>query len=88
MSGRGFTGCGQMTQKFLDGFDGFRSLIRLATLREKSDQSSLDWRSPFEGLLSFRLLRLVLELRVPCLCDLGEGGRERGEGERESIMYM
>ena len=54
--------------------------------REKSDQSGLDWRSPFEGLLSFRLLRLVLELRVPCLCDLGrEGGRERGrkgEGER------
>ena len=49
--------------------------------REKSDQSGLDWRSPFEGLLSFRLLRLVLELRVPCLCDLGggrEGGRERG----------
>ena len=64
--------------------------------REKSDQSGLDWRSPFEGLLSFRLLRLVLELRVPCLCDLGEGGREGGregrekerERERESIMYM
>ena len=66
--------------------------------REKSDQSGLDWRSHFEGLLSFRLLHLVLELRVPCLCDLGregggregggrEGGRERGreggEGGRE-----
>ena len=47
--------------------------------REKSDQSSLDWRSPFEGLLSFRLLCLILELRVPCLCDLGrKGGREGG----------
>ena len=46
--------------------------------REKSDQSGLDWRSPFEGLLSFRLLRLIQELRVPCLCDLGEGGREGG----------
>ena len=51
--------------------------------REKSDQSGLDWRSPFEGLLSFRLLRLVLELRVPCLCDLGEGGREGRKRERE-----
>ena len=55
--------------------------------REKSDQSGLDWRSPFESLLSFRLLRLVLELRVPCLCDLGrEGGREEGGREGESKL--
>ena len=67
-----------------ENFSRKRMLSEPSLTREKSDQSGLDWRSPFEGLLSFRLLRLVLELRVPCLCDLGrKGGREGGrEGER------